>query len=61
MEKTAKGFVSKVPLPAGEPYRVVVQVREKADVKPKNFRVDLDLAECAECKHPEYACTCDAR
>jgi hypothetical protein len=61
MEKTAKGFVSKAPLPAGEPYRVVVQVREKPDARPKNFRVDFDLAECAECKHPEYACTCDAR
>ena len=61
MEKSPPGFVSKAPLPAGEPYRVVVQVREKADAKPKNFRIDLDLAPCGECKHPEYACTCDAK
>ena len=58
LEKTANGFVAKTRLPAGEPYRVVVQVREKPDAKPKNFRIDLNLEQCGECKHPEYACTC---
>ncbi len=60
LEKTPQGFVSKTVLPAGEPYRVVVQVREKADARPKNFRIDLNLEQCGECKHPEYACTCEA-
>ena len=60
LEKTATGFISKTALPAsGEPYRVVVQVREKPDASPKNFRVDLNLEICGECKRGEYACTCD--
>lgn len=58
-EKTATGFVSKTALPAGEPYRVVVQARATADAKPKNFRVDLDLAICGGCDKAEYACVCD--
>lgn len=59
LEKTAAGFVSKTALPAGdEVYRVVVQVREAAGATPRNFRIDLNLAICAECKHAEYACTC---
>lgn len=58
LEKTATGFVSKTALPAGEPYRVVVQWREKADARPRNFRIELDLSKCAECQHAEYACTC---
>ena len=59
LEKTATGFMSKTPLPASnEPYRVVVQVREKPDASPKNFRVDLNLDMCGECKRGEYASTC---
>lgn len=61
LEKTADGYVSKSALPEGEPYRVVVQVRPTPDAKPQNFRVDLDLSICNECKHPEYACTCEAK
>ena len=60
MEKTATGFVSKTALPAGEPYRIVVQARANADAKPKNFRVDLDLANCGGCDKAEYACVCDS-
>jgi hypothetical protein len=59
LEKTATGFISKTALPAGEPYRVVVQARASADAKPKNFRVDLDLANCGGCNKAEYACVCD--
>jgi hypothetical protein len=59
LEKTATGFVSKTALPPGdETYRVVVQVRATPDATPQNFRIDLDLAKCGECKHAEYACTC---
>jgi hypothetical protein len=59
LDRTATGFVSKTALPGGdEVYRVVVQVREAAGSPPKNFRIDLNLAHCAECKHAEYACTC---
>lgn len=58
MEETPRGFVSKTPLPAGEPYRVVVQLRDNAAAKPNNFRIDVSLEECGECHHAEYACTC---
>lgn len=61
LEKTPTGFVSKEPLPAAkEAYRVVVQVREKSGAAPKNFRVDLNLETCGECKHAEYACICES-
>ena len=60
LEKTATGFISKTALPAGEPYRVVVQARASADAKPKNFRVDLNLATCGGCQKTEYACVCDS-
>lgn len=61
LEKTATGYVSKTALPvSSEPYRIVVQVRSNAEAKPQNFRVDLNLETCGECKHPEYACTCEA-
>lgn len=59
LEKTTTGFVSTAALPESkEAYRVVVQVREKPDATPKNFRVDLNLAMCGECQKAEYACTC---
>lgn len=60
-EKTATGFVSKFALPeSAEPYRVVVQVRESAGARPQNFRIDLNLALCAECDRAEYACVCES-
>ena len=52
-------LVSSQPLPAGEAYRVVVQVRAAPGAKPKNFRLDLNLEICGECQHAEYACTCE--
>ena len=59
LEKTATGYVSKSALPAStEPYRVVVQLRATPDAKPQNFRIDLNLEFCGECKRAEYACTC---
>ncbi len=55
---TDSALVSAQALPAGEPYRIVVQVRAEAGAKPKNFRLDLNLATCGGCQHAEYACTC---
>jgi hypothetical protein len=59
LDKTATAFVSSTALPAGEPYRLVVQIRATPEAKPQNFRVDLNLSTCGECKHAEYACTCE--
>ncbi len=53
------GLVSAEPLPPGEPYRVVVQVRATAGARPTNFRIELNLHECGECQHAEYACICE--
>ena len=47
------------PLPAGEGYRVIVQVRDAPESKPQNFRLDLIMSTCGECSRPEYACTCE--
>ena len=58
-EKKADLLVSKTPLPAGEHYTIVVQVKTTADAKPKNFRIPLDLNICKGCTNPEYACICD--
>lgn len=59
MERTATGFVSKTALPAGEPYRVIVQVRETPGAKPRNFRIDFNPGICGECQRAEYACVCE--
>lgn len=59
MGKAGTGYVSTKVLPPGEPYRVVVQMRATPEAKPQNFRIDLNLDTCGECKHAEYACTCD--
>lgn len=58
MERAAGGFVSKTKLPDGDPYRVVVQLRESANARPQNYRITLELHQCDECKLAEYACTC---
>lgn len=58
-EKKGELLVSKTPLPAGEHYLVVVQVKTDAEAKSKNFRIPLDLSLCKPCGNPEYACICD--
>lgn len=58
---TAKdgALVSTAPLPDGDGYRVVVQVRDTAEARPKNYRVEFHDEVCGECKRAEYACVCD--
>jgi hypothetical protein len=57
-EKKGDVLVSQSPLPAGDKYTVVLQLRQTADAKPKNFRIPLNTSICEKCHHPEYACTC---
>lgn len=61
LEFTAKNgtLVSTTPLPEGDGYRVVVQIRDSAEAKPKNYRLEYHGEMCAECQRAEYACTCD--
>ena len=57
-EKKGEILVSKLPLPDGDGYNVVLQLKQTAEAKPKNFRIPLNLSICSKCHHPEYACTC---
>ncbi|MCB1103268.1 MAG: hypothetical protein KDK74_00940 [Cephaloticoccus sp.] len=52
-------LVSTTKLPEGDGYRIVVQVRDTAQAKPKNYRVEFHDEVCGECKRAEYACICD--
>ena len=58
-EKKGELLVSKTPLPEGDKYTIVVQVKATAEAKSKNFRIPLDLSICKGCSNQEYACTCD--
>ena len=50
---------SSSPLPQGEGYNIVVQLKKDASSKPENFRIKYDTHICGECNRVEYACTCD--
>ncbi len=52
-------LVSTAPLPEGDDYNVVVQIRDNATARPKNYRVLFHDEVCDECKRAEYACICD--
>lgn len=58
-EKAGEAFVSTAALPEGEGYRIVVQIRQTADSKPQNFRIDYHTEICGECKMADYACICE--
>jgi hypothetical protein len=55
----AGALVSTTPLPEGEGYRVVVQIRAAVGGKPANYRVDFHDEVCGECQRAEYACACE--
>ena len=52
-------FVSRTGLPEGDDYNVVVQIKDNASARPKNYRVLFHDEACGECKRAEYACVCD--
>ena len=58
-EKKGDTLVSKSKLPDGEGYSVVVQFKQTAEARPRNFRFKLELYNCGGCNRAEYACTCD--
>lgn len=51
-------LVSDKPLPEGTKIPLVLQVKTTADGKPATERINVNLADCSECGHKEYACTC---
>ena len=58
-EKKGDVLVSKIELPNVESGNVVVQLKQKADAKPQNFRFKVNTGTCGECQRAEYACICD--
>lgn len=52
-------LVSTSPLPEGDGYRVVLQVRDTAQARPTNYRIEYHDEVCGECKRAEYACVCE--
>jgi hypothetical protein len=52
-------LVSTTPLPEGDGYRVILQVRDHAGAKPKNYRIEFHDDVCGECSRGEYACICE--
>jgi hypothetical protein len=57
-EKKGDVLVSKSKLPNVEDGNVVVQLKQKADARPQNFRFKVNTETCGECKRAEYACIC---
>lgn len=57
--KEGDKLVSSGPIPDGNDYPTVVQIREKAGAKPVNAKFNLDLSKCAACSNQEYNCKCD--
>lgn len=60
LEKKDDALVSAEPLPEGDGYNLVVQVRADSEARPNNFRFLFLNHICGgTCGNPEYACTCD--
>lgn len=52
-------LLSDKPLPEGKELPIVVQVKVTPDAKAVTEKFTVNLANCPECQHAEYACTCD--
>jgi hypothetical protein len=59
-EKKGDVLVSKAPLPEGQGYNVMVQLKPTPDAKPQNLKVAFKLDQCPKCNRAEYACICEA-
>lgn len=57
--KDGEALVSDKAFPEGKSLPVVVRIKSSADAKPVYERFKLNLANCPECEHAEYACICD--
>lgn len=57
-EKKGDVLVSKSPLPEGDGYNVMVQLKASPDAKAQNIKVNYHTEKCDKCKMAEYACIC---
>jgi len=58
-EKKGGALLSRTPLPEGDGYTVVEQIKARVEAKAHNFRIKYDTSTCRKCKRVEYACICD--
>lgn len=54
--KAANSFTA--PLPAGDDYWAIFQLKETPSKKPLTFRVHYQTKACPECQKPEWLCEC---
>lgn len=57
-EKKGDALVSKAPLPEGDGYNVMVQLKSTPEAAAKNFKVNYHTEKCDKCNMAEYACIC---
>ena len=57
--KDGEKLISDKPVPEGNDYPTVVQIKTTAKAKAVNEKFNLNLSNCPTCKFQEYACTCD--
>lgn len=57
--KSGNALVSDLPLPAGNDFPLVIQLKATADAKSVIEKFNLNLEQCPTCVNKEYACTCD--
>ena len=56
--KTGNVLLSDAPLPAGNDFPTVVQIKTTPEAKPVYARFNLNTSICGECQNAEYACVC---
>lgn len=57
-EKKGDALSSKAPLPEGDGYNVMVQLKSTPDAAAKSFKVSYHTEKCDKCNMAEYACIC---
>lgn len=58
--KSGNALVSGAPLPNGDDFPTVVQIKPAPSATMVSIKFNLNLANCPECNHAEYACTCES-
>lgn len=59
VEKKGGVLASIAPLPEGDGYNVVVQLKPTPDAKAQSFKIAFHDEQCSKCKRAEYACICE--
>lgn len=58
-EESGDSLVSTAPIPEGDGYRIVLQIKANAGAKPQNLRIEYHTEVCGKCNRAEYACICE--